>query len=133
MPRGLSGWPRSEQEGPRTLVWATLLAVTALPAEAIVVSQRAVAETLVLVFLGFAAFLFLVVLGLAAMFGGRGQRAARLRVALIAFPAASAAAAAVLWALSSSAFEHALLLAALFLAATALALVVQAFVASRRP
>ncbi|MEO8525270.1 MAG: hypothetical protein ABI460_11170 [Caldimonas sp.] len=114
-------------------MWATLLAVTALPAEAIVVSQRAVAETLVLVFLGFAAFLFLVVLGLAAMFGGRGQRAARLRVALIAFPAASAAAAAVLWALSSSAFEHALLLAALFLAATALALVVQAFVASRRP
>lgn len=108
-----------------------------MPAQAIVVSQRAVAESLVLLFLGFAAILFLVVLGLAAMLGKRGQRAARLRTALIAFPAACAAAAAVLWGLSgtlsSSEFEHALLAAAVFLAATALALVVQAVLASRRP
>lgn len=114
-----------------------LLAATALPADAIVVSQRAVAETLVLLFLGFAAILFLVVLGLALVLGKPGQRAARLRVALITFPVASAAAAVVLWALSgtlsSSEFDHALLLAAIFLAATALVLIVQAFVASRRP
>ena len=76
---------------------AALLAAMALPAEAIVVSQRAVAETLVLLFLGFAAILFLVVLGLASVLAKPGHRAARLRVALIAFPAASAAAAAVLW------------------------------------
>ena len=116
---------------------AALLAAMALPAEAIVVSQRAVAETLVLLFLDFAAILFLVVLGLASVLAKPGHRAARLRVALIAFPAASAAAAAVLWGLSgtlsSSEFEHALLLAAGLLAATAVVLVVRAFVVSRRP
>lgn len=121
----------------RRLVLAAALGATALPAEAIVVNQRAVAGTLVLLFLGFAAILFLVVLGLAALFVKPGQRAARLRPTLMAFPAASLGAAAVLWGLtgssSSSDFEHALFYAAVFLAATGLALVVQAVVGSRRP
>jgi len=104
----------------------------ALPAQAIVVNQAAVAQTLVLLFLVFAAILFLVVLGLVAALGGRAQ----LRAVLIAFPSASAAAALVLLALggtlSSSDFEHALLYAGIFLAVTALALVVRSFVSSRR-
>ncbi len=77
-PHCVECWPRAGQGSPRTLALAALLAATALPADAIVVSQLS-------------------------------------------------------GTLSSSEFEHALSYAALFLAAAGLILVVQAFVASRRP
>ena len=120
----------------RSIALAGGFATTAIPVEAIVVDQGAVARTMILLFVAFAVILFLIVLGLVAAVSMRPRRRANLRVALIFFPAASAAAVLVIvvlaQALNFATLERAMLSGAIFLVVCALVLVVRAFVVSRR-
>lgn len=106
------------------------------PAQAIVVDRAAQGLTIVLVFVAFSTIVFLVVLALVAAVSRAPLRAAQMRRATIAFPAATTVAALALLALHASLdfarFERAVLAAAIGLAVVALVLVGRAVAASRR-
>lgn len=118
------------------LTFALLGAATALPAAAISVDQGAVAATFIAVFAVFAVLLLLLVLGVVALVSGKPHRRDHLRATLIWFGAAIAAALLFLVVLRGAreyaSFEAAVASCALFLFVAGLALVIRAFMASRR-
>jgi hypothetical protein len=103
---------------------------------AAVVDQRAVAETYIAVFAGFALLLLVLVLALVAVASGRERRAAAVRRAAVGFVVLAVAAAAVLGALREArrhaSLESGFLWCAGFLVAAGVVFVVHAFVASRK-
>jgi hypothetical protein len=103
---------------------------------AAVVDQRAVAETYIAVFAGFALLLFVLVLALVGVASGRERRAARVRNAAVGFVALAVAAAAVLGALREArryaSIESGFLWCAGILVAAAVVFVVHAFVTARK-
>jgi hypothetical protein len=115
---------------------ALLCAASAGPAAAISVNQAAVALTFIAAFAVFALLLLLVVLALVALASKQPQRRALVRKALVRFCAASAAAAAFLAVLRQmrqyASFDVAVMCCAAALIAVAIALVIHAYVASRR-
>jgi len=106
------------------------------PTLAAVVSQRAVAETYLAVFAGFALVLLLVVLSLVAVASKPARRASRVRRALAAFLLLAVAAGTVLATLRGSgrysAVEGAFLWCAGLLVLAGVTLVAHAFVESKR-
>jgi hypothetical protein len=110
--------------------------MAAAPALAAVVSQRAVAETYVVVFAGFALLLLVVVLSLVAVASKPERRASRVRRASAAFVALAVGAGCVLGAMREagrySSLEGAFLWCAGILILAGFTLVAHALVESRR-
>lgn len=120
----------------RALAAATLVAAVSIRAEAVVINQGAVAQTLIVIFAIFACLLFLVLLAVVAIVARQPHRRRQLRVALIAFPLASLAATIVLLAIQGAErfalLDDAMMYCTVFLIGTALVLAGHAFLASRR-
>jgi hypothetical protein len=110
--------------------------VVACSAGAAVINQRAVAETYIAVFVGFALLLMLVVLGLVAAASSSAFRARRLRRAAVVFASLAVVAAVVLLVLREaraySTLEGAFLWCAGSLVLVGVGLAAHAFVSARR-